>query len=94
MTDDGGIEPRYVQLYFEKYVQLDPTTTTHYFAKVGDAVATNDILPYEEFLKTRFYLEWVRPQGLVDHVTSVLDKTATSVALFGRLSSQARRPRR
>jgi DNA-binding CsgD family transcriptional regulator len=39
---------------------------------------TADIIPYNEF-----YREWAKPQQLVDHVTAVLDKSTTSVALFG-----------
>jgi DNA-binding CsgD family transcriptional regulator/PAS domain-containing protein len=81
--DDGGIEPHYIQLYFDKYIKLDPSTTTHFFAGIDDLVASNDIIPYAEFVETRFFKEWARPQGLVDHINSVLDKSATSVALFG-----------
>jgi DNA-binding CsgD family transcriptional regulator len=81
--DDGGIEERYKQLYFEKYVKFDPTTTSHFFAEIGRPMATADIVPYHEFLETRFYKEWAKPQRLVDHLTVVLDKSVTSVALFG-----------
>ena len=41
-----------------------------------------------EFRETRFYREWVRPQGLVDFVSAVLDKSATSVAMFGVFRSE------
>jgi DNA-binding CsgD family transcriptional regulator len=80
---DGVIDPYYIALYFEKYVKLDPSTTAHFFSEIEKPVATADILPYDEFLETRFYKEWARPQGLVDHVTTVLDRSATSVAMFG-----------
>lgn len=81
--DDGGLEPRYVTLYFNKYVKLDPVTTGHYFSEIGEPTATADIMPYEEFLETRFYREWVRPQRLVDHLTAVLERSPASAALFG-----------
>jgi DNA-binding CsgD family transcriptional regulator len=80
---DVGIDPHYKQLYFDKYVGLDPATTGHYFAELEQPVAVADLMPYQEFVETRFYREWVRPQGLVDFVTAVLDKSATSVAMFG-----------
>ena len=80
---DVGIDPHYKQLYFEKYVGLDPATTAQFFAEIGEPRGMNDMMPYDEFLQTRFYQEWVRPQGLVDFVTAVLDKSATSVAMFG-----------
>lgn len=62
-------------------------------------IATADLIPYEEFLQTRFYKEWVEPQGLVDGAMAVLDKSATNfsfLALFrhrrdGRFDAEARR---
>jgi DNA-binding CsgD family transcriptional regulator len=80
---ESGVDPYYRQLYFEKYVDLDPATTGHYFADVGQPIAIADFMPYSEFLETRFYKEWVHPQGLVDLVSAVLDKSVTSAALFG-----------
>jgi DNA-binding CsgD family transcriptional regulator/PAS domain-containing protein len=80
---DVGIDQYYKQLYFDKYVTLDPATTGQFFAEVEEPFATADLMPYEEFTETRFYQEWVRPQGLVDFVTAILDKSATSMAMFG-----------
>src|SRR5262245_1392636 len=81
--DSGGIQPRYVQLYFDKYIKLDPATAGQFFAEVEEPVATADLIPYDEFRETRFYREWAQPQGLVDFVGAVLDKSATSVAMVG-----------
>jgi hypothetical protein len=81
--DDGGIDAHYKQLYFERYIKLDPATTAHYFAMIDEPMATADLVPYDEFVQSRFYLEWARPQKLVDFVTSTLDKSATSAAFFG-----------
>jgi len=78
----GGKDPSYRQLYFDKYIKFDPTTTAQYFSEVGQPMAVADIMPYQEFLETRFYKEWVQPQGMVDAVTAVLDKSVTSAALF------------
>ena len=80
---ESGIDPYYRDLYFEKYVKLDPSTTGHYFAEIGQPIATADLMPYDEFLETQFYKEWAQPQGLVDFVSAVLDKSVTSAALFG-----------
>jgi DNA-binding CsgD family transcriptional regulator len=80
---ESGVDPYYRDLYFDKYVKLDPTTTAHYFADVEQPIAIADFMPYQEFLETRFYKEWVHPQSLVDSITAVLDKSVTSAALFG-----------
>ena len=78
----SGIEPYYRQLYFDKYIKLDPLTVGHYFAEIGQPVSVADIVPYDEFLESRAYREWGRPQGFVDVLNVALDKTATSAAMF------------
>lgn len=78
--EDGSQDPHYRKLYFDKYVKLDPLTTGQFFAEIGEPVATADVLPYEEFLESRCYKEWARPQGLIDAAMSILDKSATSMA--------------
>src|SRR5262249_45987338 len=80
---DYGTDPHYRQLYFEHYIKLDPSTTGQFFAEIDEPIATADVIPYEEFLETRFYREWAQPQQLVDFVVSVIDKSATSAAMFG-----------
>lgn len=81
--EDSEIDPRYRELYFDKYIKLDPCTTGQFFAEVGETVCTTDVIPYEEFKQTRFYREWVRPQHLADAALALLDKTATSIAFLG-----------
>jgi DNA-binding CsgD family transcriptional regulator/PAS domain-containing protein len=80
---EHGTDAEYRQLYFDQYIKLDPTTTGQVLARVGEPIATSDVVPYDEFLGTQFYREWARPQGLVDFVGAVLDKSATSAAMFG-----------
>jgi DNA-binding CsgD family transcriptional regulator/PAS domain-containing protein len=80
---DGAIDPYYDQLYFEKYVKLDPLATGHFFAEVGEPISAFDLMPYEELTESRIYKEWAQPQDLVDLASVVLDKTTTSAALFG-----------
>jgi DNA-binding CsgD family transcriptional regulator len=80
---DVGIDRHYKQLYFDKYATLDPATTGQFFAEVEQPFATADLMPFDQFIETRFYKEWVRPQGLIDFVTAILEKSATSVAMFG-----------
>jgi DNA-binding CsgD family transcriptional regulator len=80
---ESGTDPYFRDLYFSKYIKLDPSTTGHYFADVEQPIAVADLMPYQEFLETRFYKEWARPQGLVDFLSAVLDKSVTTAALFG-----------
>ena len=61
--DDASADPQFRQLYFDKYIKLDPCTTGQFFGEIGQPLSTADVIPYNEFLETRFYQEWVRPQG-------------------------------
>jgi DNA-binding CsgD family transcriptional regulator len=79
---EGDISREFQQLYMEKYAKLDPFSTGHFFAEIEQPIATTDVMPYEEFLATRFYKEWVQPQGLIDNVTAALHKSSTSAVLF------------
>jgi DNA-binding CsgD family transcriptional regulator len=81
--EDGEITPAYRDLYFAKYIQLNPTAVPRLFAPAEEPIATADLVPYEEFLKTRFYQEWARPQGLIDFISITLEKSATKSAMFG-----------
>ena len=85
---DWGIKAQYKQLYFDKYIKLDPTTTSHFFAEIEVPVDTADLIPYDEFFETRFYKEWARPQGIVGCLNATLDKSATSFAVLGVFRSE------
>ncbi|MFY9835197.1 MAG: LuxR C-terminal-related transcriptional regulator [Xanthobacteraceae bacterium] len=80
--DDGDMVPSYRQLYFDKYVKLDPFTTAQFFAEIGEPKSIFEVLPHSEYVETRVYKEWARPQGLVDAVMALLDKSTTSVGFF------------
>jgi DNA-binding CsgD family transcriptional regulator len=54
-----------------------------FFAEIDQPIGIEDIMPYADFTETRFYQEWVRPQGIADCLNTVLDKSVTNVAMFG-----------
>ena len=82
ITHGFGVDHQYQQSYIDTYVRIDPSTSGFFFFDVGEVVTTPDILPYDEFLNSRFYKEWAQPQGWVDMATSVLEKSTTSYAVF------------
>jgi DNA-binding CsgD family transcriptional regulator len=94
-----GLDPRYVQLAEQKYIKLDPTALGYFIADIEQPVCTSDVMPYDEFLASRFYQEWGKPQGLVDTVHAMLDKSVTSSAALvvfrhqrdGLVNDEARR---
>ncbi len=78
-----GVEPPFVQSYFDKYVAFDPFTTTRFFFAVEQVISTKDIMSHEEFRATTFFKEWASPQGWVDFVSASLVKSATTYAECG-----------
>lgn len=78
----SGIDPRFERLYFEKYIKFDPLSAAYLTLKVGDVSSSSIIIPPAEFFETRFYREWARPQGLVDNVFAILERSPTSIAAF------------
>src|SRR6266700_2365044 len=78
-----GIEPRYVDLYVERYAKLDPTVTAMFQLEADDVASPIDLLPHGEFANSFFYTEWLEPQGFVDLLQASLDKSPTDfVRLF------------
>jgi DNA-binding CsgD family transcriptional regulator len=74
-----GTTTQFKDSYFNKYIQFDPMDLAYLYISVGDVVSSSVIIPHQEFIETRFYREWVQPQGLIDNVISILEKSATSV---------------
>jgi DNA-binding CsgD family transcriptional regulator len=84
-----GVTPHYLQLYLDQYAKIDPTAAPMFFSEVGLVATTKDLVPYDEFLRTRFYREWARPQGWVDSAQSILEKSVTSFAHVSFLRNEA-----
>jgi DNA-binding CsgD family transcriptional regulator/PAS domain-containing protein len=78
-----GFDPCYTQAYLDEYRRMDPTAKTHFVAAIGKPVALSALVPKHELFESRFYCEWLRPQGLIDCIQLTVDKTGTTLALFG-----------
>jgi DNA-binding CsgD family transcriptional regulator len=75
-----GTDPRYSQTYFEEYIELDPLSAAYLALDVGKAFIYSDFVPPPEFVETRFYQEWVRPQGWVEKMFVTLERSGTTLA--------------
>jgi len=76
---EGGQDPYYHRLYFEKYIKLDPFTTTQFVVEIEETKSFLEVMPYAELIQTRLYKEWAQPQGIVDALMCLIDRSATSV---------------
>jgi hypothetical protein len=77
-----GTDPQYEQLYFEKYIKFDPLNAAYLTLAVGDVMSNSNVVDTPEFIESRFYQEWARPQGWVDNVFTALERSPTSIAAF------------
>ena len=75
-------DPYYSKLYFEKYLPMNPVFPAATFMETGVVHTTNDIIPQSELVKTRFYKEWIEPQGIVDAIAVNLEKGTTRSSLL------------
>lgn len=72
----------YRELYAETYSKLNPFLPALARLEPGEVFSGDDLMPRDEFLASRFYKEWVRPQGWVDVLGANLDRSPTSFAMF------------
>ena len=77
-----GGEARFNQLYWDKYVTLNPFTAAAGYFPVEEVYSAADVLPLPQFVETPFYKEWMTPQGWCDVLSANLDKSPTSRAVF------------
>jgi DNA-binding CsgD family transcriptional regulator len=90
MFYETGGSAHYRQLYFDKYIHLDPFTTGQFFASIDVPISTLELVSDDDYLESRFYKEWVQPQGIADCLTTVLDRSDTSAAMLGIFRDEGR----
>lgn len=73
--------PEFTKLYAEKYARLNPAVVPSMLqTQVGEVSAILDFVPIDEFRASQIYREFSAPQGYLDSVQAVLEKSATSYA--------------
>jgi DNA-binding CsgD family transcriptional regulator/PAS domain-containing protein len=77
-----GMDLDFEQLYFKKYIHHNPLLPAMLTVDVGLVTSSSELIPPAEFFDTRFYKEWAKPQGLIDNVFCILERSATSAAGF------------
>jgi DNA-binding CsgD family transcriptional regulator len=71
-------DPHYTRLYFEKYWSMNPVFPAATFVESGIIYTPSEMVPQAELVETRFYREWMKPQGIAGCVATNLEKGAAS----------------
>src|SRR5215831_6314004 len=77
-----GDHPDFTRLYVDKYAKLNPMFPGAIFFNVEEVHQLIEILPREDVRRTRFCIEWMAPQEMIDDMFAILEKSATSCSLF------------
>jgi DNA-binding CsgD family transcriptional regulator len=75
-------DPAFTRLYFEKYLPMNPVFPAATFMPEGVVHSTTDFISPPELEETRFYQEWIAPQGIADSVAVNLEKGILRSALI------------
>ena len=65
---------------FEK---IYPAAEGHFLGDLEQPIATTDLMSFGELAASELYRQWAEPQGLVDFLSAVVDRTTISAAIFG-----------
>jgi DNA-binding CsgD family transcriptional regulator/PAS domain-containing protein len=84
-----GVAPAYVQSYAATHSRFDPVSTLPLF-DIEQIVSIPELVPHDEYLQGRFFLEWMRPQGWLDAANAVLEKSDTSCSFVTIIRSAER----
>jgi DNA-binding CsgD family transcriptional regulator len=85
-----GTEPRFRELYRDRYVELDPLLDRHLDLPVEQTIGVADVMPYADFVATSFYREWVEPQGAVDLAAVTLERSNARTTILQVMRGRSR----
>jgi DNA-binding CsgD family transcriptional regulator len=65
------------------FQQIYPAVEGHFLGDLEQPIATTDMMSFGELAESELYRQWAEPQGLVDFLSAVVDRTTISAAIFG-----------
>src|SRR5882672_10260085 len=65
------------------FQQIYPAAEGHFLGDLEQPIATTDLMSVGELAESELYRQWAEPQGLVDFLSAVVDRTTVSAAIFG-----------
>lgn len=69
-----GLDSDYVRVYSDRYAALNAWRWPGEWRMTGRVITGEEIAPFNELAKTKFYSEWLLPQGLLHRLCAVVRK--------------------
>jgi DNA-binding CsgD family transcriptional regulator/PAS domain-containing protein len=88
----SGDNPEYSRSYQETYVHLNPCLTQLLAFEPGEIVVASMSLPRGQMYDTRFYREWVEPQGYGDSIGALVAREGTVITMLSTSLNKAESP--
>ncbi len=85
---DVGYEPHFRSRYFDTYMKFDPVGPAILSSSPGEVISSSSVTSRSDFVKTRFYEEWMAPQGWQETLYITLARSPTQVAALAIARSQ------
>ncbi len=65
------------------FQQIYPAAEGHFLGDLEQPIATTDLMSSGELAESELYRQWAEPQGLVDFLSAVVERSTISAAIFG-----------
>lgn len=76
---EHGTDPVFTALLHSTYAAMSPIGASVLMANLDQPVSSFDFVPEDEFVKSRFYLEWMQPQGYHEMLGALIAKRPSEV---------------
>jgi DNA-binding CsgD family transcriptional regulator/PAS domain-containing protein len=65
------------------FQQIYPAAEGHFLGDLEQPIATTDLMPVRELTDSALYRQWAAPQGLVDFLSAVVERSTISAGVVG-----------
>lgn len=65
------------------FQQMYTAAQGHFLGDLEVPIASTDLMPFTDLIESELYRQWAEPQGLVEFLSAVVDRTTISSAVFG-----------
>ncbi len=79
-----GDDPRLTDHYIANLARINPLMVpAHLHLQPGEVFSASQLIPYDEFRRSRVFTEWAEPQGWGDFTHLVIEKSGSRFSHFG-----------